>query len=80
MYTTELLTTPAVVDPTHDDGGHHGGGTSGDSSLAYTGGDLGALGVGMLALRLGDDVGANALLDQVLPARRHDLDLRVLGA
>ena len=34
----------------------------------------------MLALRLGDDVGANALLDQVLPARRHDLDLRVLGA
>ncbi len=34
----------------------------------------------MLALRLGDDVGANALLDQVLPTRRHDLDLRVLGA
>lgn len=34
----------------------------------------------MLALRLGDDAGADALLDQVLPLRRHDLDLRVLGA
>ena len=34
----------------------------------------------MLALRLGDDAGANALLDQVLPLRRHDLDLRVLEA
>ncbi|MCA0296137.1 MAG: hypothetical protein LCH96_12700 [Actinobacteria bacterium] len=34
----------------------------------------------MLALRLGDDAGADALLDQVLPLRRHDLDLRVLDA
>jgi hypothetical protein len=34
----------------------------------------------MLLLRLGDDTGADALLDQVLPHRRHDLDLRVLGA
>lgn len=34
----------------------------------------------MLALRRGDDVGAHALLDQVLPQRRHDLDLRVLDA
>lgn len=34
----------------------------------------------MLALRLGDDTNANALLDAVLPLRRHDLDLRVLGA
>lgn len=34
----------------------------------------------MLALRLGDDVGAHGLLDKVLPSRRHDLDLRVLDA
>lgn len=34
----------------------------------------------MLALRLGDDAGADALLNQVLPLRRHDLDLRVLDA
>ena len=34
----------------------------------------------MLSLRVGDDVGAHALLEKVLPARRHDLDLRVLGA
>jgi tetratricopeptide (TPR) repeat protein len=34
----------------------------------------------MLALRQGDDAGARALLDQVLPLRRHDLDLRVLDA
>ncbi len=34
----------------------------------------------MLALRLGDDTVANELLDQALPSRRHDLDLRVLGA
>jgi hypothetical protein len=34
----------------------------------------------MLLLRLGDDAGADAVLDQVLPQRRHDLDLRVLGA
>jgi uncharacterized repeat protein (TIGR01451 family) len=53
VCTTELLTTPAVVDPTHDDGGHHGGGTSGDSSLAYTGGDLGALGIGVVFLCAG---------------------------
>jgi hypothetical protein len=54
VCTTELLTTPAAVDPTHDDGGHHGGGgTSGDSSLAYTGGDLGALGVGVVFLCAG---------------------------
>lgn len=34
----------------------------------------------MLLLRLGDDAGADALLNQVLPQRRHDLDLRVLDA
>lgn len=34
----------------------------------------------MLALRVGDDASANALLAQVLPLRRHDLDLRVLDA
>jgi tetratricopeptide (TPR) repeat protein len=34
----------------------------------------------MLALRRGDDAGAHTLLDQVLPLRRHDLDLRVLDA
>jgi tetratricopeptide (TPR) repeat protein len=34
----------------------------------------------MLALRTGDDAGAHALLDRVLPSRRHDLDLRVLEA
>ena len=34
----------------------------------------------MLALRLGDDAGARVLLGQVLPLRRHDLDLRVLDA
>lgn len=34
----------------------------------------------MLALRLGYDNVADDLLEQVLPDRRHDLDLRVLGA
>ncbi|MGC3995233.1 MAG: hypothetical protein QM779_14150 [Propionicimonas sp.] len=34
----------------------------------------------MLLLRTGDDVAADALLAQVLPLRRHDLDLRVLDA
>ena len=34
----------------------------------------------MLALRTGDDAAAEALLVQVLPLRRHDLDLRVLDA
>jgi hypothetical protein len=34
----------------------------------------------MLALRTGDDAAANVLLEQVLPLRRHDLDLRVLDA
>ncbi|MFZ1285161.1 MAG: hypothetical protein WAQ75_13695, partial [Propionicimonas sp.] len=34
----------------------------------------------MLLLRLGDDAGGRALLDEVLPQRRHDLDLRVLDA
>ena len=34
----------------------------------------------MLALRKGDDAEADALLAQVLPQRRHDLDLRVLDA
>lgn len=34
----------------------------------------------MLALRQGDDLTARSLLDQVLPHRRHDLDLRVLDA
>ncbi len=34
----------------------------------------------MLALRQGDDATADALLVQVLPQRRHDLDLRVLDA
>lgn len=34
----------------------------------------------MLALRKGDDAAADALLVQVLPLRRHDLDLRVLDA
>ncbi len=54
VCTTELLTTPAVVDPVHDDdGGHHGGGTGGDSSLAYTGAGLGALGVGVVFLGAG---------------------------
>ncbi|HEX5336080.1 MAG TPA: hypothetical protein VFW55_09375, partial [Propionicimonas sp.] len=53
VCTTELLTTPAVVDPTHDDGGHHGGGSTGGSSLAYTGADLGALGVGVVFLCAG---------------------------
>jgi uncharacterized repeat protein (TIGR01451 family) len=53
VCTTELLTTPAVVDPVHDDGGHHGGGTGDDSSLAYTGAGLGALGVGVVFLCAG---------------------------
>ena len=34
----------------------------------------------MLLLRLGDDAGGRTLLDEVLPQRRHDLDLRVLDA
>jgi hypothetical protein len=34
----------------------------------------------MLELRRGDDAAARALLDRVLPQRRHDLDLRVLDA
>ncbi len=34
----------------------------------------------MLLLRTGDDAGAELLLGQVLPLRRHDLDLRVLDA
>jgi hypothetical protein len=34
----------------------------------------------MLALRVGDDASADALLDQVVPLRRHDIDLRVLEA
>jgi len=34
----------------------------------------------MVALRQGDDLTANQLLAEVLPSRRHDLDLRVLDA
>ncbi|CAL8975928.1 hypothetical protein PROP_01801 [Propionicimonas sp. T2.31MG-18] len=50
--TAALVTTPAVVDPTHDDDGDGHGGTSG-GGLAYTGADLGALGVGLVALAAG---------------------------
>ncbi len=53
VCTTEHTTTPAVVDPTHDNGGGSGGGSGGghsDPSLAYTGAGLGALGVGLVLL------------------------------
>jgi uncharacterized repeat protein (TIGR01451 family)/fimbrial isopeptide formation D2 family protein len=53
--TAVLLTTRGVVDPTHDDDGDGDGDGSDpvDGSLAYTGTDLGLLGIAGVALAIG---------------------------
>jgi uncharacterized repeat protein (TIGR01451 family)/fimbrial isopeptide formation D2 family protein len=49
--TATLVTTKGIVDPTHDDDGDGGKNNGGD--LAYTGADLSALGLGVVALAAG---------------------------
>jgi uncharacterized repeat protein (TIGR01451 family)/fimbrial isopeptide formation D2 family protein len=51
--TSELSTSPAVVDPIHTGGGSHGSTSTSGGTLAYTGVDLGVLGLAGVALAAG---------------------------